>query len=151
VEFARFLGTVAVALEHLFPGAAAPHRLCRRKDGFDVHRSVRRRLARVLDDDPPEVVGAAQRLCRQHPDAHEVGEVAVLVELGQLVSVSRRHGNVVPACDLEQRRGLHRPLEVNVQLDLRIWHWLPLCARSDEGAPGQAVRGVAEGPPLTGL
>ena len=116
---ARLVGAVAVAAEDLVPADAAPHALGRREDALDVDGAVLRRLGRVVDDDLPEVLARPQRVRREDPDLDEVREVAELVERAQLLDGRARKRVVVPSRDLEQRLGPHRPLEVDVQLDLR--------------------------------
>jgi hypothetical protein len=78
------------------------------------------RLRRVVDDHLPEVRLAAQAVRGQDPDLDEVVEVAEAVELAQPLDRVRRQRLAVPLRDREQRLGPDRPLEVDVQLDLRV-------------------------------
>src|SRR5262249_45924906 len=89
----------------------------------------RGRLGCVVDDDLPEVLGGAQRVRGQDPDLDEVLEVAVLVERGEPFDRVRGQLVVVAARDLEEGRRPDRPLEVDVELDLRVRH-------SVNGSPG---------------
>ena len=122
VQLARLLRPVAVAAEDLVPADPAPHALARREDPLEVDRAVRGGLGRVVDDDLAEVLRRLQRVRGQDPDLDEVREVAEVVELGEPLLGLGRERVVVAPRDLEQRRRPHRPLEVDVQLDLRIAH-----------------------------
>ena len=74
------------------------------------------RLRCVLDDDPAEVVGGPERV---HPEHEDVDEVPEAREPLQALDALRQRV-VVALRDLSQGLGAHRPLEVDVQLDLRV-------------------------------
>ena len=67
----------------------------------------------------PSDVRRLQRGGDEEPDVDEVREVVEAKELPELVGRVGGQGHIVPARDLEQRLGLHRALEVDVELDLR--------------------------------
>ena len=116
VQLARLHGAVAVAAEDLVPGDAPHHALGRREDCLEVDGPVRRGLGGVAGHDLAEVLRRAERIGGEDPDLDEVGEVAEPIE--RLEVVGQRI--VVPLRDRAQRVGPHRPLEVDVQLDLRV-------------------------------
>ena len=118
----RLLGAVAVALEHLLPGHAAPDALRRREDALDVDGSVLRRLLGVVDDHLAEVVGRAKRRCDDQPGLDEVREVGEAVEVADALDRVRREGDAVPPRSQQERLRAHRALEVDVELDLRVDH-----------------------------
>ena len=122
VQLAGLVGAVAEAGEDLVPGDAAADALRRGEDPLDVDRAVRGRLRCVVDDDLAEVVGLLERVRGQDPDLDEVREVPELVELSESLHCVGGERVVVPPRDLEQRLRPHRPLEVDVQLDLRVRH-----------------------------
>jgi hypothetical protein len=122
VQLPRLLRAVAVAVEDLVPADPAPHPLGRREDRLEVDGAVRGRLGRVVDDHLAEVLRCSQRIRRQDPDVDEVGEVTEVVQLREPLHGLGGQRVVVPAGDLEQRRRPHRPLEVDVELDLRVRH-----------------------------
>ena len=113
-SLAGLVCAVAVAGEDLVPVDAAPGALGRREDPFDVDGAVRGRLCRVVDHDLAEVLLALERVRGQDPDLDEVLEVAEVVQRGQLLLAVRGEWIVVPARDLEQRRGPHRSFEMDV-------------------------------------
>src|SRR5581483_10846453 len=120
VQVLRLLRTVADALEDVLPGAAVPDALGGAEDPLEVDGAVPRRLGRVVDDHLPVVLFLLQRVRREDPDLDEVPEVGEPVELLQPFDRRRRQRVVVPPRDLEERVRADRPLEVDVQLDLRI-------------------------------
>jgi hypothetical protein len=122
VQLPCLLGAVAVAAEDLVPTDPALDALGRREDRLEVHRAVGGRFRGVVDDDLAEVLLGAQGVRGQDPDLDEVCEVAEVVQLRQAFLGVGRERIVVPAGDLEQRRRPHRPLEVDVELDLGIRH-----------------------------
>jgi hypothetical protein len=91
----------------------------RREDLLDVDRPEPGRFACVVHHDLAEVLVVLQRIRREDPDVAEVGEVAVVVELRDALFRVRGECVVVAAGDLEQGLRPHRPLEMDVQLDLR--------------------------------
>ena len=114
MQLLRLGRAVAVAAEDLVGVDAAPEDL-RGEIASEIDGAVRACLLRVRDDDLAEVVVALQGAECQHEDLDEVREVAVAVErlevVGQRVVVALR--------DRAERVGPHRPLEMDVQLDLR--------------------------------
>ena len=113
-------GAGADAVEDRLPGDAATDALGGAEDPLEVDGAVRGRLLGVVDDHLPEVRLGAERVRRQHPDLDEVPEVA---ERGRAPRAPRPVGGqrvVVAPGDLPQRAGAHCPLEVDVQLDLRV-------------------------------
>ena len=125
---------VAVAGEDLVPVHTARDALRRREDPLDVDGPVRGRLRRVVDDHLPEVGGGLERVRGQDPDLDEVLEVPVLVERREALDGVRRQRVVVATRDLEQGRRPDRPLEVDVELDLRIHQLSPVPV---SGSPGR--------------
>ena len=120
VQLPRLLGAVAIAGEHLV--AVDPPPQAGREDPLQVDGAVARRLRRVVDHDLAEVVRSLKRRGREQPDLDEVREVAKLVEPGEALDCVGRQRVVVPPRDLEQRVRPHGPLEVDVELDLRVRH-----------------------------
>src|SRR5207248_4114650 len=78
-----------------------------------------------------EVLLRLQRVRRQDPDVDEVAEVAEVVDRLEVV----RQCVVVPLRDLLERRRAHRSLEVDVQLDLRVWFRSPQVSEATSRAP----------------
>ena len=122
VQLPRLLRAVAVAGEDLVPVDTAPDTLGRREDPLDVDRAVRGGLRCVFNDDLAEVLRRSKRVCGQHPDLDEVREVAEVVQRCESFLRIGREVVVVPAGDLQQGPRPHRPLQVDVQLDLRVAH-----------------------------
>ncbi len=114
MQLAGLLGAVAVAGEDLV--GVEPVQDPRGEDRLDVDSSVVLRLACVRDDEVAEVLVVLECARREHEGLEEVGEVAELVARLQVVG----QRVVVPLRDRAQRVRPHRPLEMDVQLDLRI-------------------------------
>ena len=120
IPLARLDGTVADAGEdHV---AVEPSPEAEREDRLQIDGAVMDGFGRVVDNDLPEVLLVLECARRQHEDLDEVGEVAVLVERAEAFDRIGRQGVAVASCDFEQRLRTHRPLEVDVELDLRVRH-----------------------------
>ena len=123
---------VGVPGEQLVPADAALDPLTRREDALQIDRAERGRLARVVDHDLAEVVARAQAVRGEDPHVDEVREVRELVQRLQALDGVRRQRLAVSPGDVQQRLRPDRPLEVDVQLDLR---------RGGGGAHGPRLRG----------
>ena len=122
VHLARLGDAVAEAFEDLLPGDSAADELERGEDALDVDGALRGRLAGVVDRDPPEVVGRAQARGDHQPDVDEVRKVGEVEEVGEALRRVRGQLDAVLLRDRDQRVRAQRPLEVDVQLDLRVAH-----------------------------
>jgi hypothetical protein len=116
VPLARFVGPVADAAEDEVAVESAPE--TEREDRLQVDGAVLDSLLCVLDHDLPEVLGTFECARSEHEDLDEMREVAVLVQRPELVDRVDGQLIAVPARDLEQGLRPHRPLEVDVELDL---------------------------------
>ena len=117
VQLARLLGAVAVAAEDLVPVDAARDALGRAEDRLEVDGAVRRpprrRSRRPSGGSRRAVCSAFVVRIQTSMKWREVAEPVERLEVvGERV--------VVPLRDRAQRVGPHRPLEVDVQLDLRL-------------------------------
>ena len=149
MQLPRLLRAVADAFEDVLPRAAVAHALGRAEDPFEVDGAVRRRLGRVVDDHLAVVLFAPQRVRREDPDLDEVAEVREAIQLLQSLDRVGRQRVVVAARDLEQRVRAHGPLEVDVQLDLRVrircrrlhrTEGSCACARANRSSGGRPAR-----------
>lgn len=116
MQLARLPRTIAVAAEDFVLVEPAPE--TRREDRLQVDRAMRHRLRCILDDDPAEVVVG---LGGSHSELEDLDEVAEVPESVQVLQIVRQRV-VVALRDLPQRLRAYRPLEVDVQLDLRVRH-----------------------------
>src|SRR5439155_21427358 len=118
VSLAGLVGSVADAAEDHVAVEAAPE--AEREDRLQVDGAVLDGLLRVLDHDLAKILGVLERGRGEHEDLDEVREVAVFVQRPKVLDRVDRQLIAVPPRDLQERLRTYRPLEVDVELDLRI-------------------------------
>jgi hypothetical protein len=117
---ACLLSTVAIAAEDVFPARTSPCGLGGREAPLDVDGAASRGFGRVLNYDLAKILAGSEDLRGQVPDLEEVSKVAVAVEFAQLVDAPSRQAHIIAPGDRQQRLWPNRPLEMNMQLDLRV-------------------------------